>query len=348
MHRCAAFLLGAALMLTGPLHAAQVSTGVSVIASDDALPDPARSLTFAWTLVSGPAGGKAIFTPSATVAAPTVTLDAPGNYTLRVTVGDGHLNTHQDLVLTVQAEPVAAFVGRFYQQCLERTADATGLANWRHELVTGAKGGGAVARGFVLSQEFSQRNLADAPFVDILYRAFFAREPDAAGRATWLAQLANGVLREDVLDGFVLAQEFTNLCQVYGITPQDSASARRSRVRSFVRRFYQQCLGREPDAAGIESWTTALLEGSQTGSAVAKGFILSQEFSNRKTGDAPFLTILYRAFFDREPDATGLASWSAALKANSSRAAVLDGFIGAPEFRALCTAYGIIAAPAGG
>ena len=348
MPRCAAFLIGAAMVIAGSLPAAQVSTGLSVVASDDGFPTPGRSLSYAWSLVSGPAGGTARFTPSGSVSTPTVSLDAPGEYILQVTVGDGHLSTSQSLLLTVRPEPVAAFVSRFYQECLGRTPDGSGLANWRQDLATGTKGGGAVARGFVLSPEFRQRNLKDGPYVDLLYRAFFAREPDAAGRAGWLTQLAQGVLREDVLDGFILAQEFTNLCRTYGITPQDAASARYTQVRGFVRRFYQQCLGREPDAGGIETWTTALLEGSRTGSAVAQGFILSQEFSNRRTDDATFLEILYRAFFDRAPDATGLAGWTAVLKAGTTRGKVLDGFIGAQEFRTLCASYGIIAASSGG
>ena len=111
MRRLIALLLGAAAILGGPLSAAEVSTELAVIASDDGLPDAARPLVYAWTLVAGPAGGTAVFTPSATVTKPTITLDAPGVYTVRITVSDGPLATSQDLQLLVKTGTIDVGVG---------------------------------------------------------------------------------------------------------------------------------------------------------------------------------------------------------------------------------------------
>jgi hypothetical protein len=108
-----------------------------------------------------------------------------------------------------------------------------------------------------------------------------------------------------------------------------------------VTRFYQQCLNRQPDAAGLNAWTNTLLSGAQTGADVARGFILSQEFINRHTTDEQFLTIMYRAFFNREPDAGGYNVWLNSMRGGASRESVLDGFTHSQEFATLCNRYNI-------
>jgi len=67
-------------------------------------------------------------------------------------------------------------------------------------------------------------------------------------------------------------------------------------AEAFVTRFDQLCLGRDPDAAGLEGWANNLLNQIQTGADVAKGFIFSPEFIDRNTTNAEYLTILYEAF----------------------------------------------------
>ena len=256
------------------------------------------------------------------------------------------------LVITIAADPktllVQSFVTRFYVQCLNRQPDQAGLDSWTTSLLNGSLSGTDLARGFVLSPEFSARNLNDDAYVTVLYQAFFNRAPDQGGFTGWKAQLGSGVLREDVLYGFLQAQEFTNLCTASSITSIDAVGTQRFNVRQFVRRFYQQCLGREPDAAGVENWVQNLLNGSNYGAQVAQGFINSQEFLNRNTSDDQFLTILYLAFFNRAGDTGGLANWQAAIAGGSTRAQVVDGFIKAQEFLNLCTAYKIVPFAIGG
>ena len=49
-------------------------------------------------------------------------------------------------------------------------------------------------------------------------------------------------------------------------------------VEAFVIRFYQLCLNRNADGAGLNGWVDGLLDGSFTGSDVAYGFVFSPEF----------------------------------------------------------------------
>ena len=242
----------------------------------------------------------------------------------------------------VAVNPVTAFVTRFYQQCLSREPDAGGLTSWTGALTAKTQSGTDVARGFVLSPEFTNRNLDDEAFLDVLYQAFFNRAADAGGKAVWMAELGKGVLREDVLYGFIGAQEFTNLCGQFNIVQNSEAGTRRQQVRQFVRRNYQQYLGREPDAGGIASWVQALLDGTQTGGDVTKGFGTSQEYLNKGSDNSLFLDTTYKAFFDRDADTGGKTGWLDFLTSGKTRAEVIDGFIKAQEFAHLCAKYGIV------
>ena len=231
-------------------------------------------------------------------------------------------------------ERIELFVTRFYEQCLNRLPDGEGLDFWVNSLIAGSVTGADVARGFVFSQEFLDLNTTNEDYLTVLYRAFFNRDPDSGGQSYWLSQLNSGVSREDVLDGFITAQEFIDLCDSYGIIAFRFVDA-------FVTRFYEQCLNRSPDSAGLAYWVDALVAGSLTGADVAWGFVFSPEFTSLKTTNGEYVTVLYRAFFDRPPDPSGMAYWLDRFNNGASRQDVLNGFIYAQEFADLCDAYGI-------
>jgi len=115
----------------------------------------------------------------------------------------------------------------------------------------------------------------------------------------------------------------------------------RTQVTEFVTRFYRLCLDREPDAAGLDAWVNNLLSRKIAGAQVAEGFIFSAEFTAKNTSNDVFLAILYRAFFNREPDADGFNKWLELLDAGNTRQFVLAGFVNSEEFKTLCKTYGI-------
>lgn len=134
----------------------------------------------------------------------------------------------------------------------------------------------------------------------------------------------------------------TVLVLIVVISPSSLDAETSPQVQAFVTRFYQQCLGRQPDQAGLDAWVSSLLDGSKTGADVAKGFILSDEFTSQNYDNETFVTILYKAFFDREPDSYGFNVWVSHLNSGKSRQSVLDGFLHSKEFADLCSIYGII------
>ena len=112
---------------------------------------------------------------------------------------------------------LTAFVSRMYTKALGRAYDVNGLNDWTGDYLDGKATVDKIAYGFILSEEFVNRNLSDEAYVDTLYRTFFDREPDEGGKSGWLDELANGTSRKDVLDGFLGAEEFANLKASFGV-----------------------------------------------------------------------------------------------------------------------------------
>ena len=112
---------------------------------------------------------------------------------------------------------VTGFVTRLYQICLDRKPDSAGLKDWSNQLWNHTNSGRGVAYGFIFSKEFQAKNYNNSSYIEYLYKAFLGRSSDPAGKADWLNRMAQGWTREQVFDGFVGSQEFTKICQSYGI-----------------------------------------------------------------------------------------------------------------------------------
>lgn len=112
-------------------------------------------------------------------------------------------------------------------------------------------------------------------------------------------------------------------------------------IEDFVDRFYSTILGRDADPVGRNNWVDRLHTGILSGADVARGFVFSPEFLGRNTTDAEYVTVLYEAFFGREPDARGFARWTGDLADGLSREQVLRGFTGSPQFANLSGDFGI-------
>ena len=109
----------------------------------------------------------------------------------------------------------------------------------------------------------------------------------------------------------------------------------------FVNRLYGYALGRNPDSAGFFDWTNKLLYGQVNGAQVAEGILFSQEYIDRNTDDATYVSTLYHVFFDRDPDPTGLEVWTNALAQGAGRRDVMMGFVNSSEWANNCARAGI-------
>ena len=125
------------------------------------------------------------------------------------------------------------------------------------------------------------------------------------------------------------------------LPPYDPSTVSEPGVSGFVERLYTIALGRSSDPAGKSDWVAAVTERGQSGADVARGFLYSPEFLNKGLSNEDFVTVLYRTFFNREPDRDGFNAWVNALSNGASKQDVIEGFINSTEWANLCVFYGI-------
>ena len=230
-----------------------------------------------------------------------------------------------DGTLTANNTGTAAQVYRLYGAALGRTPDNSGLKNWVSTIEAGAMTLKQAVSGFTNSTEFLNRygNPDDRTFVTLLYKNVLGRAPDAAGLTNWTNALAAGMSRADAVLGFsesVEDKEKSKATIEKGLWLSDDDAAK-------VARLYHATLNRLPEAGGLENWTAALRSGSSL-LQITDGFTGSAEFQQKygSLNDTAFVTLLYNNVLGRGPDNAGLANWTNALRAGSTRASVVVGF----------------------
>lgn len=242
---------------------------------------------------------------------------------------------------------VEGFVYRLYNVALIRDAEDAGLSDWTNRLDTKKESAAEVARGFFFSDEFLDRNYTNEQYVEFLYRTMFGRDSDESGRNYWLNCLENGASREYVYHGFAESQEFTGLCEDFGVT-RGSVSLGQYRDKNieatgFIARLYTKMLGRGFDDDGIEYWCQEYLaKGRSIEEIASDGFLHSPEFTSQNLNDKEFVTRMYQTFLNREPDEAGLNDWINRLETGKeTRDSLVYGFTHSKEFANLKAEYNL-------
>ncbi len=162
------------------------------------------------------------------------------------------------------------FITALYVNALGRAPDPAGLAAWVDLLATGRLTRPWAVLGFSESAEMAalsgtvSQSGADG-MVERLYRAYFTRPPDPAGRQFWLDHLAAGTPLWIISEAFAQSVEFAAL---YGSLSD----------ASFVSLLYRNVLGRPPDADGAAFWLSLLSRHVVGRGGVMLGFSESAEF----------------------------------------------------------------------
>lgn len=159
------------------------------------------------------------------------------------------------------------FVERLYAALAGRYSDPTGKANWVNLLKNGSTRQEVAAR-FINAYEFSNicvtygvtSGSTAAPtitkrasssvrfFVNRLYTSCFGRNADENGMESWSSNLAN--LR------------MTGTQVAYNLIFSDDMNRANLNDTQFITVLYRALLGREPDAAGLTTWTNYLQSGA--------------------------------------------------------------------------------------
>jgi len=98
-----------------------------------------------------------------------------------------------------------------------------------------------------------------------VYKAAFNRTPDNDGLKYWIGVMDAGATAKQVANGFIASAEFSSL---YGTTPSHAV---------LVTKFYQNVLGRQPEADGYNYWLGLLDAGLALPNDVLAAFSESPE-----------------------------------------------------------------------
>ncbi len=126
-------------------------------------------------------------------------------------------------------------------------------------------------------------------------------------------------------------------------TPTPTPTPNKTYCEDFVARLYQYALGRTParTGTGFVYWVNQLMNGS-TGLRVSVGFLTSRELEAMNLSDEEYVRLLYRVYFNRQPDNGGFNYWVSELKnGHRTRRTIINAFAASKEFQNLCSAGGI-------
>lgn len=190
-----------------------------------------------------------------------------------------------------------------------------------------------VADFLVLSPEFLTESpaalgtgaLAQATFVDDLYRNLFSRPLDPGPGANYVTALLAGASRGVIANGIAQSLE----------ARRDYLPYEGDRSEGTLYRFYEAAFGHAPDASG-EATYVPLLDAGMSPQDFAASLLGSPEFSRTlgSVSNGGFFVQTYQGALGRRPDAGGLASYAGEITSGVSRAQVLTEIANSSEARA--------------
>jgi hypothetical protein len=256
------------------------------------------------------------------------------------------------------------YVQQLYRNVLGREADPAGLADWVGQLNAGSSRG-TILVGFSESSEF-QADMASQVEIIRLYDLLLQRMPTTSELQSWQGFLLgydqtdtlfaqgypSGMADSDyvslVFQGFLRRAADSGALSTFGSALTAGTVTHGSLVNTLltsaefnqlvapVSRLYMAAFRRVPDSGGLDNWVAYVRAGNTLQSA-ADAFVASQEFqlTYGSLNDTQYVTLLYENVLGREPDPTGLATWTGDLGSGWTRGQVLIGFSESQEGIAL-------------
>lgn len=167
--------------------------------------------------------------------------------------------------------------------------------------------------------------------VDLMYGEFGNRSEDGGvliePGQTVRVNTSRGLV--DYVSYSIYSGDISGSAEDVVIDQNCTATARTSteQVQKYIAQVYRDLFFRSPDALGLASWTTALLNGTPR-VEVANGITYSTEYRSL------MIAGVYQQFLGRDPEAAGLANWLRAMEGGMTIAQMQSGFIASPEYYA--------------
>jgi uncharacterized protein with LGFP repeats len=202
-----------------------------------------------------------------------------------------------------------------YRDVLGREATNTEAAWWASRMQRDGDSPTPLTTNLIQAPEADSRTWS----VPRLYFAYFLRRPDHSGLRYWWNRLHSGTASLGAISGaFAASSEFTNR---YGSLND----------REFVRRVYQNVLGRAPDPSGLDYWSGQLERGVKNRGQVMTGFSESNEYRT-ETWPEVAAVVVPETLLGRAPSAGEYQTWTYRFAADGTVSTRVSQILASSEY----------------
>jgi CSLREA domain-containing protein len=158
----------------------------------------------------------------------------------------------------------------------------------------------------------------DQKYIQEIYRDLFGRQPEKQGLNFWVAELAQGVPRQQVAFQMVKIASFEEF-------QHDTVAA-----------LYQQYLGRTPDAGGLAFWSAYLYDGG-TIEGMSQALVSSPEYFQKRGGGTAggFLNALFHDALGRQIEPPALTYFEGLVAEGASAPEIAEAVFASDEYHRL-------------
>jgi phospholipase C len=189
----------------------------------------------------------------------------------------------------------SAFLTYLYQFLFNRAPDTPGLNGWMQALTSGQLQKSDLLSDFLMSPEWTAKQVSNATLVTSAYLGLWNMSPDA-NASTYVNGLANGTIKDATALG----------TQLIAGTPYLGVGA----TRNYVIALYEGLLGRDPsqDLLGYRTWRTLMIGQKVSDADALAFFVSSPEFQAKNLSPTGTATAIYKTLLGRAPTTAELAT----------------------------------------
>jgi hypothetical protein len=206
------------------------------------------------------------------------------------------------------------FIMQQFRDAFKREATATEITNWTNSFNSGTTRASMI-ESFYSSADFGVKHAKIAR----LYLAFFNRAPQWSGQNYWVGQLGTQTL-DSIANTFASSAEFAT---TYGTLDNDP----------YVRRVYQNTLGRTPTSTELSAAVADLNSGAKTRGSLMTSLSEGSTFVSATANETKVI-MTYFLMLQRRADQAGYDYWLGQLDTSAKTVnGMIAGFLASTEYK---------------
>ncbi len=239
---------------------------------------------------------------------------------------------------------VSLYAAKLYNNILKRDPDINGQKGKVNSLI--ANGARPVILSFFQSGEYIKQNTTDTQYITDIYRSCLGRNPDSSGLSSRLDLLDKGYSRDYILQTVLNSPEFESKTAKQKVdigakmALTNIYNDKRTKLREFVIRSYQNGLNRMPSEGEISSRLYQLDDLETPIVRFLYSIVSSAEFGKKVNTEEAYVKAMYRLLLLRDPGKSEVSSKVKQLRSIGKRE-LFYYFANSSEFIKKCKGMGL-------